>query len=147
MNFNSKIFNSKINAKKGLALLALSWINLHTLYSLHSLWFLWTIIIIGNPCYLSNWRMWYNRMNGTMLFLANYLWFLFKNKKKHNGLSPQFTNSYQGQSQNFMIKPSYAVWLCFEFCQILWPLIRNLSYYHDQSTYTSTHMLYFWTGR
>ena len=82
------------NAKKGLALHALSWINLHTFNSLHFLWFLWTFIIIGNPCSLSNWLMWYEWMNGTMLFLAKYLGFLFK--KKRNGLSPQFTNSYQG---------------------------------------------------
>ena len=79
--FWSKISTPNHNAKKGLALHALSWINLHTLYALHSIWFLWTIIIIGNPCYLSNWRMWYDWMNGTMLFLAKYLGFLFKKKE------------------------------------------------------------------
>ena len=79
------------------ALLALPWINLHTLYSLHPFYFLWTIIFIGTPCSLSDWIMWYDWMNGTMLFLAKYLKFVFK--KIINSLSPQNNeNSYQSQS-------------------------------------------------
>ena len=31
-----------------------------------------------------------------------------------------------------MLKPSYAVWLCFEFCQNSLTLVRDLSYSHDQ---------------
>ena len=88
--------NSLNHANSPCALHALPWINLHTLYSLHSFKFLWTYIIIGTPCYLCNWLMWYDWMNGAMLFLAKYF---FKNiYKKCNGLSPQIKNSYQGQS-------------------------------------------------
>ena len=52
--------NSMNHANSPCALHALPWINLHTLYSLHSFKFLWTYILIGTPCYLSNWLMWYD---------------------------------------------------------------------------------------
>ena len=71
--------NSKNLANPPYALQVHPWINLHTTYSLHSFSFLWTYFCIGTPCYLSNWLMWYDWMNGTMLFLAKYLEFLKKN--------------------------------------------------------------------
>ena len=128
--FWSKISTPNQNAKKGLALHALSWINLHTLYSLHSLWFLWTIIFIGNPCYLSNWRMWYDWMNGTMLFLAKYLGFLFKKKM------PWLVSS----NYNFLPRPKLDFHDQTLICSLtlLWvlsnslTLFRDLSYSHDQ---------------
>jgi len=79
--------NSINHANSPCALHALLWINLHTLYSSHSFKFLWTYILIGTPCYLNNWLMWYDWMNGTMLFFAKYLGFLLK--KIINSLSPQ----------------------------------------------------------
>ena len=45
----------------------------------------------------------------------------------------------------FMLKSSYAVWLCFEFCQILWPLLETCHTLMIRITYTSK--LYFYTGR
>ena len=43
-----------------------------------------------------------------------------------------------------MIKPSYAVSLCFEFCQILRPLLETCHTLMIKITSTSTHMLYFY---
>ena len=37
--------------------------------------------------------------------------------------------------------------LCFEFCQILWPLLETCHTLLIKITYTSAHMLYFYTGR
>ena len=39
-----------------------------------------------------------------------------------------------------MIKPSYAVWLCFVFCQILWSLLETCHTLMIKITYTSTHI-------
>ena len=126
-----KFSNSKSQCKEGPCT---PWINKHTLYSLHSLWFLWTIIFLGNPCYLSNWRMRYVWMNGTMLFLAKYLGFLFNIYiyKMQWLVSSNWKFLPRPKLDFSWSKPSYAVWLCFEFCQTLWPLIRNLAYSHYQ---------------
>ena len=45
-----------------------------------------------------------------------------------------------------MLKPSYALCLCFDFCQTLWPLIGNFSYSHDQHhVHIHSHaILYHW---
>ena len=112
------------------ALHVLPWINLNTLYSLHSFKFLWTYILIGTPCYLSNWLMWYDWMNGTMLFFAKYLGFLFK--KIINSLSPQINE--------ILPKPKLDVHAQTFLCSLtlLWvwsnslTLVRDLSYCHDQ---------------
>ena len=122
--------NSMNHANSPCALHALPWINLHTLYSLHSFKFLWTYILIGTPCYLSNWLMWYDWMNGTMLFLAKYLGFLFK--KIINSLSPQINE--------ILPKPKLDVHAQTFICSLtlLWvwsnslTLVRDLSYTHDQ---------------
>ena len=68
-------------------------------YSLFLAFFLVLVNIYlhRDPCCLSNWLMWYDWMNGTMLFFAKYLGFLLK--KIINSLSPQiYENSNQGQS-------------------------------------------------
>ena len=39
-----------------------------------------------------------------------------------------------------MLKHSYAVWLCFEFCQLLWPLLETCHTLMIKITYTSTHI-------
>ena len=39
-----------------------------------------------------------------------------------------------------MLKPSYAVWLCFEFGQILWPLLETCHTVMIKITYTSSHI-------
>ena len=122
--------NSMNHANSPCALHALLWINLHTLYSLHSFKFLWTYILIGTPCYLSNWLMWYNWMNRTMLFLAKYLGFLFK--KNCHGLSPQIENSYQSQKLDFHAETLIcSLTLLWVFSNSL-TLVRDLSYSHDQ---------------
>ena len=55
--------------------------SLHTFYSL--LIFLKTCehLSIGNPFYLSNWRMRYSRMIWLLLILAKYLGFIFTKQK------------------------------------------------------------------
>ena len=82
--------NSMNHANSPCVLHALPWINLHTLYFLHSFKFLWTYILIGTPCYLSNWLMWYDWMNGTMLF--------FSKKKSSIACLLKLMKSYQSQS-------------------------------------------------
>ena len=119
------------HANSPCALHALPWINFYTLYSSHSFLFLWTSIFIGTPCYLSNWLMWYNWMNGTMLFLAKYLGFLFKKK---------IINSLSHQINEFLPMPKLDVHAQTFICSLtlLWvlsnslTLVRDLSYSHDQ---------------
>ena len=129
------------------ALLALPRINLHTLYSLHSFYFLWTIIFTGTPCYLSNWLMWYDWMNGTMLFLAKYLEFVFKKKSSIACLLKLMKIPTKAKVRfscsNLHMQFDFAL----SFVKILWPLLETCHTLMIKITYTSTHMLCFYTGR
>ena len=69
--------------------------------------------------------------------------------KKYNSLPPQINiNSYQSQSLSFMqnLMLMQLVY-CLELCQILWPMLETFHTPMIKITYTSTHMLYFYTGR
>ena len=111
------------------ALHALPWIILRTLYSLLSFWFLWTYIFIGTPCYVSNWLVWYDWMNGTTLFFAKYLGFFFKK-----------ISSIASLLKLMKIPTRAKVWAsCKTLCpcslSLLWALsnsmthVRNFSYF------------------
>ena len=110
-----------------------SWINLHTLYSLHTFKFLWTYILIGTPCYLSNWLIWYDWMNGTMLFLAKYLRFLFKKNIKSSiaCLLKLIKIPTKAKVRFSWSNPHMQFDFALSFVKFFDPG-RNLSYSHDQ---------------
>ena len=111
--------------------------SLHTFYSL--LIFLKTCehLSVGNPLYLSNWRMRYSRMIWHLLILAKYLGFILQNKIQItcslNDIQIPTKAIYDHTWQNL---PHICLLLCVEFGQVLWPLLRDVSCSQDQNSRT-----------
>ena len=96
--------------------------SLHTFYSLLKfLKNLWTLIL-GNPFYLSNWRMRYSRMTWHLLVLAKYLALSLQIKTQ---ISCSLKDIFKYLPRPYIIihDKTFHICLlhCVEFVQILWP--------------------------
>ena len=111
--------------------------SLHTFYSLLKfLKNLWTLII-GNPFYLSNWRMRYSRMTWLLLISCKVLGIYFYNTNSNSMFLEWHSNTYQGHIWAYMTKTFHiCLLLCIEFGQVLWTLLRDVSCSQDQNSRT-----------
>ena len=111
--------------------------SLHTFYSL--LKFLKTCehLSIGNPFYLSNWRMRYSRMIWHLLISCKVLGIYFINQNSNSMFLEWHSNTYQGYIWSFMTKPSiyasYFVLTLVKFCD---PVERCFMLPRSKLTYT-----------
>ena len=98
---------------------------------------LWTLII-GNPFYLSNWRMRYSRMIWHLLISCKVLGIYFLQNKNSNSMFLEWLFKYLPRPYMIIHDKTFhiSLILCVEFGQVLWSLLRDVSCSQDQNSCT-----------
>ena len=116
--------------------------SLHTFYFLLKLLTTCEHLLVGNPFYLSNWRMRYTRMTWLLLNSWKVLGIYLQNKNSNSMFLEWHSNTYQGHIRSYMTKTCHiCLLLCIEFGQVLWPLLRDVSCSQDQNSRTCPKLL------